>query len=99
MKLLELLEKVKEENLSKEQLESYRDQLAHLASDIQIQLGTYQKLEAQFMAGRQPDESVAARKIDWKSRPEGQRLVELKNYSTAAKIQLRALRDRLYSIY
>lgn len=98
MKLLDLLKAVREENLSKEQLESYRDQLASLAADIQLQLGEYQKEEAMFM-GMDTGESVAAKKVAWKSTEEGQRLIELKNYSTSAKIVLRSLRDRLYSIY
>lgn len=98
MTILELLKKVKEEDLDREMLEKYRDALANVASDIQIELGKYQKAEAMFMYQKKDGQSVADRKYEWKATTEGQRLIELKNYSTAAKIQLKSLRDRIFDI-
>jgi len=99
MNILELLKVVKDDKLEQPQLEKYRDALSNVASDIQIELGRYQKAEAMFMFQKKDGQSVADRKVEWKATEEGQRLIELKNYSTSAKIMLKSLRDRLYAFY
>lgn len=97
MTFLDLIQKVKDDQLSREDLEKYRDQISHLYVQMQLELSSIEKLEAMFMHGKDPDESVAARKIAWKAQPEGQRLIVLKRYSLAAKELLNSLKSRIYA--
>jgi len=102
MTLTELIVAVKEKNLDKDQLESYRDQMSHLFADMQIELAELEKSEALFLEHEQNAEdrpSVAQSKINWKSTEQGQRLIVLKRYCLATKELLNSLKSRLYSIY
>lgn len=99
MKLQELITKVKEQGLSKDELEEYRDQLSQLFAHMQLEMADIEKEEAMFMNGVGEDESVASRKIAWKATPSGQRLIVLKRYCLATKEMLNSLKSRLYSIY
>lgn len=102
MKLSELILAVKEKNLSKDQLEGYRDQMSSLFADMQIEMAELEKAEALFLeheqnASNKP--SVAQSKINWKATEKGQRLLVLKRYCLATKELLNSLKSRLYSIY
>lgn len=108
MKLLDLIKAVKEKNLSKDQLENYRDELSGLFAQMQIEMANLEKEEAIFLEhsdtiyapdGSEKEKSVAQRKIDWKATPSGQRLIELKRYALATKEMLNSLKSRLYSIF
>jgi hypothetical protein len=99
MRLEELLKSVREENLTKTQLESYRDSLAQLFAELQLEMAELEKEEAMFMNGKSPDQSVADRKIQWKVQPSGQRLIVLKRYATATRTMMTSLRDRLFNYY
>jgi len=99
MKLNDLITQVKEQNLSKDQLEAYRDELSGLFAQMQIEMANLEKNEALFMGHRTPEQSVAGVKLEWKATPSGQRLIELKRYALATKEMLNSLRSRLYSIY
>ena len=99
MKLVELITAVKEQNLSKDQLEAYRDQLSNLFAEMQIELSNLEKNEALFMGKKLENQSVAEMKVWWKTTPEGQRIIELKRYCLATKEMLNSLKSRLYSIY
>lgn len=46
MKLRELIEAVKEEKLSKDQLENYRDNLSNLYAEMQFELAELEKQKA-----------------------------------------------------
>ena len=97
MKLIELIQAVKEEKLSKEQLEAYRDQLSNLYADMQIEMATLEKEEASFMCDPDvSDRSVAERKVLWKGRQSGQRLITLKRYAIATKEMINSLKSRIY---
>ncbi len=98
MTLNELIVAVKEQNLSKDQLEAYRDQLSGLYAQMQMEMADIEKEEALFM-NIDPDKSVAQRKIEWKATEKGQRLIVLKRYCLATKEMLNSLKSRLYSIY
>ena len=100
MKLQELITAVKERNLSKDQLEDYRDQMSQLYAEMQLEMADLEKEEASFMA-REFEEtySVAQRKVMWKFTLRGQRLIELKRYCLATKEMLNSLKSRLYSIF
>lgn len=98
--LKDLIVSVKEQNLSKEQLEAYRDQLSSLYADMQLEMAELEKEEASFMVDPDVlDRSVAERKVLWKARKNGQRLIVLKRYTLATKELLNSLKSRLYSLY
>lgn len=99
MKLIELIHQVKEKNLSKDQLEAYRDQMSALFAEIQLELAEKEKEEAIFMGSKTDEQSVAERKVQWKATQSGQRLIELKRYATALKEMLSSLKNRLFQIY
>ena len=99
MKLAELIIAVKEKNLSKDELEAYRDQMSHLFAEMQIEIADLEKEEAIFMEKGVEDTSVAQKKIYWKATEKGQRLIVLKRYCLATKELLNSLKSRLYSIY
>lgn len=97
MTLLELITKVKDETLSKEDLEKYRDQLSNLFSSMQIEMAELEKSEALFMGKSELDgSSVAQRKIYFKATPTGQRLITLKRYALATKEMINSLKSRIY---
>lgn len=105
MTLAELIISVKEKNLSKDQLEDYRDQMSHLYAEMQLEMADLEKEEAIFMEKfklfDEPEKevSVAQKKIEWKATLRGQRLIVLKRYCLATKELLNSLKSRLYSIY
>ena len=99
MTLQELITSVKERNLSKDQLEDYRDQMSQLFAQMQLEIAELEKEEALFMNMNSDTKSVAQRKIEWKAKQTGRRLIELKRYCLATKELLNSLKSRLYSIY
>lgn len=99
MTLNELIIAVKEKNLSKDQLEDYRDQMSNLYAQMQIELADCEKKEAEFMDGLPENVSVAQWKIKCKVTGFGQRAIVLKRYCLATKELLNSLKSRLYSIY
>lgn len=95
--LTDLILAIKEKNLTKDQLEDYRDQMSYLFAQMMIEIAEIEKLEALFM--NEGDGSVASKKVKWKATPKGQRLIVLKRYCLATKELLNSLKSRLYSIY
>lgn len=98
MKLQDLIIAVKEKNLSKDELENYRNDMSQVFADMQMEMAELEKAEALFMA-KKWEASVAQVKIWWKETKEGQRLIVLKRYCLATKELLNSLKSRLYSIY
>ncbi len=103
MKLKELILAVKEKNLTKDQLESYRDEMSHVYADMQFELADVEKEKALFFADNEFSGAVAnsdvAIKRMWQSKKGGLREIELKRYALATKEMLNSLKSRLYSIY
>lgn len=102
MKLKDLIIAVKEKNLTKDQLELYRDQMSQLFAEMQLEMAEIEKEEALFLEHTQnatDRQSVAQSKINWKATEKGQRLIVLKRYCLATKELLNSLKSRLYSIY
>lgn len=97
MKLQDLINQIKEENLPKERLEAYRDQLSGLFAQMQMEMAELEKMEARYPM--ENFKSAVERKNSWKATPSGQRLIELKRYCLATKEMLNSLKSRLYSIY
>lgn len=102
MTLKDLILSVKEKNLSKDQLEAYRDQMSHLYAEMQIEMAELEKEQALYMDATNASniqDSVAQRKVKWNATTQGQRLIVLKRYCLAIKELLNSLKSRLYSIY
>jgi hypothetical protein len=99
MKLQEVLQKVREEDLGREDLENYHLALSNLFGEIKREMASLKKERALFMAGKAPEESVACRKVYWDATPSGQRLFELEGDASATKIMIDSVKSRLYSIY
>lgn len=97
--LIEAIQAVREQNLTKTQLEDYRDKISLLLAELQIEAADLEKDEALFMAERENGESAISRKITWKSTQAGQRLIVVKRYISAVKTLMTSLRDRLYNHY
>jgi cytochrome c2 len=97
MKLKELFEKVKDENLTKEQLEDFYSQMSRLRADVKMELSGLQKEKALFML-QEPEKSVAERKVAWAGSEKGQREIELKSYISAIGDHLNSLKTRIYSL-
>ena len=100
MTLTDLILAVKEKNLSKDQLEDYRDQMSQLFAQMQFEMADLEKEEALFMNAMEYAEyPVAKTKVLFKASKTGQRLIVLKRYCLATKELLNSLKSRLYSIY
>lgn len=99
MKLEEALKKVREENLSKQQLEEYHLMLSSLYGDMKIEIGGLKKEKAIFISQRTPEDSIASRKSDFEATKSGQRLIEMESYASATKVMLDSIKSRLYSLY
>lgn len=97
--LTTLFKAVRETDLVKTQLEDYRNQMAGLLSEMQMECANLEKEEAIYMNGKDVDETAINRKITWKATPYGQRLIVLKRYISATKTMMTSLRDRLYNFY
>ena len=97
MKLQDLIIAVKEQTLSREQLESYGDQLSALFAQMMLEKSELEKQEAIYMATSE-EKTVALRKVHWKGSKEGLRLIELKNYLLATKEMINSLKSRVYRL-
>lgn len=98
MQLRELLEAVKEKQLTKTQLEAYRDELASLFAAMQLELAEIRKAKALFMF-ESSLKTVASKGVAWGADPRGQREIELSHYSKGVEKVLSSLKSRLYQIY
>ena len=100
MELLELFTAVKEEHLSKDQLEKYRDTLSSLYADMQIEMAGIEKGEAiYFYEKTAPDVTDISIKRAWSASNMGQRKILLSRYLKATEKILSSLKSRLYSQY
>ncbi len=103
MNLLELLKAVKEENLTKTDLDNYHTALSGLYSDLQLEIATLKKekaiYEATAFTNSQRTQTAVEIKTLWKASEKGQRLIQLEGYARATSTQLRSLKNRLYNTY
>lgn len=98
MRLLDLFKEIKEENLSKQQLEDYHKELTEMYQSMHIQMGVLKKAKAIFMLGFD-GLSVAEINRKWAGSTDGLREIELKSYIRATATTLSSLKSRLFSIY
>lgn len=95
-KTQQLLEEIKDENLSRESLENYYSKICEFRGQLAIAIADLVKKEALFLGSR-GDESVASAKIKWKVTNEGQKLIEYKALATALSSAERGIKNRIYS--
>ena len=98
MKLRELIEAVKDRQLSKTQLEVYRDDSVSLFALMKLEMAGIEKEEALYLNAATEDSHVA-RKRAWKATHKGLRQIELDNYLGAVSKMIDSLKSRLYSVY
>lgn len=98
MTLRELIEAVNEKNLTKTQLEEYRDQMSHVAALLHLEYADLEKKEALFIDSCTEPTDIA-KKRKWKITIEGQRQIEVKGYIKSAEKMLSSLKSRLFSMY
>ncbi len=115
MNLKDLIIAVKEKNLTKDQLEDYRDEMSNVYAEMQIELAEIEKSKALFFENNKMTQKVTTKgngvfsenversdisvKRMFGITPEGQREIVLKRYCLATKELLNSLKSRLYSIY
>jgi hypothetical protein len=97
MQLSDVIKVVKDNKLSKEQLEQYFDMVSALSAELLMEISELEKQEALYMDSKSKDESVASKKVSWKGSTGGQRLIVLKRYVEASKILLRSIKNKIYA--
>ena len=96
-KLSDTLLAVKDENLNKTQLEDYFKVLCELKGEVRMELAGVKKEKALFML-KNPEQSVAQRKIDWSAGEKGQREIDLVAYLGALTDNLNSVKTRIYAL-
>lgn len=97
-KLLDLIVKTKEKNLTKQQLEDYHTDLTSLYAQLCWEMAELEKKEAVFLL-ESIEKAHVAKKRSWRATKEGQRLIELKNYEKGTSKILSSLKNRIYATY
>ena len=98
MKLLDVIKAVKEENLTVEQLEKYRDGLVNAFAEMQIELAEIRKKKAMYLIESKADTAVATER-NWQVTTEGLREIELAHWSKATEKLVSSLKNRIYRFY
>ena len=98
MNLVELLDAVRDENLSREQIEDYRDKLIHVHTKMQWELADIEKEEARFIYSRPQEVPNVQHKAAWKATEKGQRQIELNRFLKAVVKEIDSLKSRIYSL-
>lgn len=96
--LTDLLVKIKEENLTKEQCEEYYDKMVNLHSLMELEVAELEKKSALFMDTFPDVISNAERERKWKATADGQREIELKHFLRIATKQIKALYSRNFRL-
>ena len=94
----QIIGKVREENLTKSQLETYHQMLCELKGDMKLRMSVVKKAKGMFMI-RNPELSVAQRSINWKASELGQEEMDLVGKIGACSSNIEATKSRLYQIY
>ena len=101
MTIKELIVKIKEENLTRIQLEDYYEELTSLYGLIQLEMAEKEKAEAMYFLENKKDGEVeradVAIKRMWRGTPQGQRLIELSHYHKAVEKLLSSVKHRIFS--
>lgn len=98
MLLRDLILAVNEKNLSKDQIEAYRDELSNLFALMQLELSDVRKAKAIYFIDNKAESDKATERA-WAVTKEGQREIELSHYAKATEKILSSLKSRLYQVY
>lgn len=98
MTLLELLDAVRDENLSREQIEKYRDDLIHVHTKMQWELADIEKEEAKFIYSKPQEIPDVKHKREWRATEKGQRQIELNRYLKSVVKEVDSLKSRIFSL-
>ena len=98
MKLIELFKAVKERNLTKDQLEEYRDDLSSLYAEMQLELAEIRKLKALYFIEKRAKTDRETER-NWQGSEKGLREIELAHYLKGTEKILSSLKSRLYNVY
>lgn len=93
--LLTLLEAVKDENLSLEMCEKYRDELIHMKTRLHNEIAEYKKKRATWITTSEIT-SIEGRKMAYDATEDGQRLIELKGMIGGITGEIDSLQSRIY---
>lgn len=96
--LFDLIKAVQEKNLTKTQLEEYRDDLSNLYALLMFEMAELEKKEALFFVESKLATDIAKKRV-WRATTEGQRLIELSRYAKACEKMLSSLKSRIYATY
>lgn len=113
MTLKELIIAVKEEGLTKSQLEQYHTEITYLDNIMRMEIAPLEKEEALYfqmirdnedklddvLGATIPRQSDVEIKRQWRATEKGQRQIELSHYLKITPKLLQSIRTRLYSIY
>lgn len=100
MELKELFIAVKEENLSKGQLEEYEMKLASIYAEMMVRIGELKKERALYFLERQkPDVSDVSIRRVFDATGDGQLLIELEANVKAVSRILSSIKSRIYQSY
>lgn len=100
-----LIEKVREENLSKDMLEQYHTEITYLDNLMRMELAPIEKEEALYFNSYSSPIWVGEKLTDigikrkWRATEKGQRQIELNHYLKVTPKLLQSIKTRLYNIY
>lgn len=100
MNLSEILSKVREERLSRADLEMYEQTLANLYATMMVRIGELKKERALYFLERQRPEvtDISIRRL-WDAIPLGQELIGLECDVKAVARMASSVRSRIYQAY
>jgi len=96
MNLKQLIQEIDEKKLGKPELEQYYSKLSFLSAQLYLELADLEKNQAIFMHDKNKEQKVNDRELEWGVTPNGQRLIEVKNYIRATNKMLSSLKNRIY---
>lgn len=96
MKLLELFNAVKDENLDKYKLEYFYKEMSELYAQMHLEMGDVKKKKAMFML-KDPEKTAIAKEREWGGSELGQREIELKAMIKATSTHLQSLKSRIFA--
>lgn len=89
------LEAVKDENLTLQQCEKYRDNLIHIKTKLHNEIADYKRKRAIWLTSSDI-QGVEARKLAYDATEDGQRLIELKGMMGGLGGEIDGLQSRIY---
>ncbi len=102
--LIEVIEAVKEDNLSKNELEAYHTAVTNLSIEMEQQMANVEKLSALYYENNKLDEANGIKRTDiaikrmWAITEFGQKEIQVKHDLKISGLMLRSLKTRLYGI-